>query len=411
MRVAFFLGFPNPFPGAGWARIVSFARHARARGHRVDVVGIVTPTTTARAGVRSWNGLTLWNVCPAAATNTARSAVVNVATSLVTLAPLARTLRPDVSIISVPNGPFAVGAYSAARGSGSRVVIDYRDEWEDYAIGLATSRRSRTVLERLKDRMTEIYRGADLVCTVTEACADRLRSRGVPQVRLVPNGADTNLFRPYERAAMRRSLGLRENDLVLVYNGTVGGYYRLDLVVNAISELGEGLRERVRLLVAGPDPDAHVAELLSLAGRAGLRDGVRYLGVFHDARGLARVLSAADVGLIPYDDNPLWDRAVPAKFYEYGASGIPVIATVRRGSVLAQTIRDNELGETVPPLDAGKLAGAIRNLLTDGPRRQRLGRNSRDAVVTSYDREAIAAKFWQEVWTVLPEGDANRVTG
>lgn len=39
MRISFVLGFPNPFPGAGWTRIGFFAEDWSKRRHKVDVRG------------------------------------------------------------------------------------------------------------------------------------------------------------------------------------------------------------------------------------------------------------------------------------------------------------------------------------------------------------------------------------
>lgn len=39
MRILFFLGFPNPFPGVAWTRIGFFAEAWSKKGHEVDALG------------------------------------------------------------------------------------------------------------------------------------------------------------------------------------------------------------------------------------------------------------------------------------------------------------------------------------------------------------------------------------
>jgi len=37
MKILFILGYPNPFPGAGWTRIGFFAKHFKDRRYNVAV--------------------------------------------------------------------------------------------------------------------------------------------------------------------------------------------------------------------------------------------------------------------------------------------------------------------------------------------------------------------------------------
>jgi len=107
-------------------------------------------------------------------------------------------------------------------------VFDVRDEWEDYAINKASSKTFREAYRLLKALMTSLYNKSDLVVAVTQPIARSLKLRGVRGVKIVPNGADINVFRPYEKSVVRRRLGLRDDEFVIVYEGGVGGYYRLD---------------------------------------------------------------------------------------------------------------------------------------------------------------------------------------
>lgn len=107
-------------------------------------------------------------------------------------------------------------------------MFDVRDEWEDYAINKASSKTFREAYRLLKALMTSLYNKSDLVVAVTQPIARSLKLRGVRGVKIVPNGADINVFRPYEKSVVRRRLGLRDDEFVIVYEGGVGGYYRLD---------------------------------------------------------------------------------------------------------------------------------------------------------------------------------------
>jgi len=268
-------------------------------------------------------------------------------------------------------------------------VFDVRDEWENYVIGKASSKAFKKVYKMLKTLMASLYDKADLVVAVTYPIARSLMLRGANRVRIVPNGADVNVFRPYEKDVTRIKLRLKNDDFIIVYEGGVGGYYRLDVVVRALARLDNEVRSKMRLLIVG---SGDVPNLLVLAERLGLKDNVIYLGVENDKVAIAQIISAGDVGIVPYDANPLWKDHVPAKFYEYCACGIPVIATVYNDSLLAKLIKEYGIGLTVSPMDSEKLAEAIFKMY-QRPEFKRLGRKSRALIEKKFDRCKIAEKF------------------
>ena len=391
MKILFFLGFPNPFPGAGWTRIGFFAKYFKERGLDVAVVGIFSPKSLGMAGFKRWDGIPIYNVVPTYWAESVFSLVFNILSSTILSPVIFLVMRPSIVVISLPSGEPAVGAYLASRLVRAKVVFDVRDEWEDYVISKASSKLFKGAYKLLKALMTSLYRKGDLVVAVTQPIARSLRLRGVKEARILPNGADVNVFRPYEKDAVRRRLGLKDDEFVIVYEGGVGGYYRLDVVVKALARLNDAFRKKVRLVIVG---SGEVSSVLKLAENFGLRDNVIYLGVKNDKVELAQIISAGDIGIVPYDDNPLWKDHVPAKFYEYCACGIPVIATAYEDSLLAQLIKCYAVGLTSSPGDEEKLAEAIYNIYKNKYFREAAGKRARALIEEKFDRNKISEKFF-----------------
>ena len=391
MKVLFFLGFPNPFPGAAWTRIGFFADYFRKKGHKVYVAGIFSPYSLNKAGLTCWRDIKIYNVCPTFWMESILSLLFNIFSSFITLPLLLVFLRPDLTIISVPAGEPAVGAYFASRLVKAKVVFDYRDEWEDYRINKSRPKIYRGAYRLLKTLMTKIYMKSHLVVAVTSPFAKSLSLRGVRGVKIVPNGADTDVFKPYNKAALRSKLGLPKDDFIIVYNGGIGGYYRLDVVVKALEKLDSRLRDEVKLLMVGKGPD--LPKIMSMAKNFGLENNIVYLGVKNDKEELAKILSAADVGIVPYDDSPLWRNSIPAKFFEYCACGLPVIATVKEDSLLAMLIRKYDVGVASPPMNVRKLATVIHRLYRDESFRKEAGKRARLFIEKKFDRNKIAEEL------------------
>ena len=397
MRIMFVLGFVLPFPGAAWTRISFFARKWSQRGHVVDVVGTFSFKALKEKGIKKIEGINVFNIIFNIGVKTEHPLIVTLNNTLSLLILLFHLLirRPKVVIISVPaGGHIQIGAIIACKLMQVRYIIDFRDEWEDYVYGRASKNFYKKMYKLLKRVMTALYEKSDLVVTVTQPIAGSLTLRGVRRVKIVPNGADVTVFKPYDKAAVRRRLRVKDEEFIIVYEGTVGEYYRLDVVIKALARLDNAVRNKIRLLVVG---SGDMPNLLKLAENFGLKDNVLYLGAKNDKVELAQIISAGDVGVIPYDDNPLWKNSVPAKFYEYCACGIPVIATVYDDSLLASIIKEGEVGLTTPPLDEEELSKAILWFYHNAELREVMGRRARMLVEEKFDRNKIADEFFKLV--------------
>lgn len=357
-----------------------------------DVVGVFPTGSLGKAGLKVWNNVRIFNTCPAINVKNVFFRLLNAFSQVMTLVPLFLFLSPEVVIISIPPVDSAVVAYLASRLARARVVIDYRDEYEDYKIK-SSSGISRTAFKLLKALMTKIYLRSELIVTVTQSVADSLSLRGINNARIVPNGADAAVFRPYDREPNRQKLGIGKDYFIIVYNGKIGEYYRLDVAIHALAELEKEIREKVKLLMVGAGPD--LPKIMAMAKDLDLEDNVVYLGVKENRKELAEIISVSDVGIIPYDDNPLWKSALPAKFFEYCACGVPVIATIFEDSILSRMLREYQIGLAVPPNDDESLKNAIIKIYEDCPYREAAGRRARRLIEEQFDRKKIAEKFLQ----------------
>jgi len=388
MKIVFFLGLPNPFPGAGWTRISFFARFFRRKGHKVYILGAFTPRSFNKAQSKNVDGVNIFNLTPMTVLYSPLTLMFNVLSSIITLVPVVLALKPEMMIISVPNGEPAIGVHLASRLAGAKIIYDYRDEWEDSTINRAKSKLSKLSYRLLKRIMTRLYMSR--VITVTPYMARNLEMRGVKEVKLLPNGADTTIFKPHDKASIRERLGLEKDDFIVVYSGGIGGYYRLDVVVRALANLNDSYKDNVKLVMVG---GGELPAVLKIANDLRLNEKVIYLGVKDDRREIAEIISAGDLAIIPYDNNPLWKNTIPAKFFEYCACGVPVVAAVHYDSILAKIINEYRVGLVVPPMNSAALAEAIYNLYKDSMFRTEISENAVSLVVNHYDRNKIAKDF------------------
>jgi glycosyltransferase involved in cell wall biosynthesis len=183
----------------------------------------------------------------------------------------ARKLRPDLLVtngflgISVPGGPPRVHVYHGT------MVGDTRGEGADLS---RAERARRTFGAGLAEAIAGLR--ATVICVSDAAAGEVRRFYGVRSDAVIPNGIDTGIFRPRERAGARSRLGLAETARYCLFVGRMQHRKGGDLLVPASREAG------YELVIAGAEgaPGAH------------------HLGVL-DADSLADAYSAADCVLFP----------------------------------------------------------------------------------------------------------------
>ncbi|MNS47051.1 GDP-mannose-dependent alpha-(1-6)-phosphatidylinositol monomannoside mannosyltransferase [compost metagenome] len=197
---------------------------------------------------------------------------------------------------------------------------------------------------------------------------------------LAPQYVDTDLFDPgrCDRAGMRKALGL-EGHQVIVFAGIAHPSKGVGDIIGALRMLGEARRDW-RLVIVGPvTPYARqIAEQ---------DDRVILLGTQPPTR-TPEFLAMADLVVLPQKPAKAAVGQMPMKLYEAMAMGLPVISTAMSD---IPTLLDG-CGRVVAPGDLDALSLAIRGLLDDPERAQRLGAAARVKIEREYSWRAGAAE-------------------
>lgn len=306
---------------------------------------------------------------------------------------LLRKLKVDVLLVSIPEFEEGVACALVAKPRGARLVIDIRDLIvEDHvaAVYSVFPKVFRKAIELMLGRiLLAAINSYDSAVTVTSSLKTSLLSKGVKiPINIITNGADTNLFRPAKvesKTKIRNELGLDGRFLIL-YAGAMGvDYYPMEIIFKAFE------------IVTKFFPDAELILCGSWNKRidqlsANLRSRMKYLG-FLKLEDMARVMQACDIGLITMDDRPSTFVALTTKFFEYLASGMPVVASVPVGGELDRLINAEQVGYTVAPLDYRSMAERIIRLLRNDDERQMLAKKGIELVTTKFDRVKLAENF------------------
>jgi glycosyltransferase involved in cell wall biosynthesis len=253
--------------------------------------------------------------------------------------------------------------------------------------------RALIVTRRMDYRPNRLFapylynRAVDAVAAISARVAEALSEAGVSRdrLRIIPSGVDCEQFQPAnlsERAEARSRLGVAPDDFMV---GAVGMLeerkgHRYLLEATAIANRTRSAPPRIKCAIAGEGSKRD--ELATFAKELGIAGDVLFLGMTDDSR---QLLDALDAFVFPS-----LKEGLGVALLEAMACGLPVVAS-RAGGVV-DIVEDNQSGLLVAPRDAASIADAIATLVTDTPRRSRLGSAARVRIVENFSIDATTKK-------------------
>ncbi|MEM1060464.1 MAG: glycosyltransferase family 4 protein [Verrucomicrobiota bacterium] len=298
--------------------------------------------------------------------------------AMASLRRLVREWRPD--IVHVNGGPdLAVLAWSHPWGRRFRVVRTHHS-----VKGIKRDPYHRWLYHRVAQANVYVSR---------QAMESSLAAGLEPgRVSVLANGVNLEKFAPREPdAALRESLGLRPDHLVVGTCAGMGPYKRVDVMLEALRRLEPPERERIRVLLLG-DERAYEG-LVQRHVRPEIAANVVYGGFHLDVRPYVALF---DVGFL------LSDRIETISYAtrEMLAMGVPVLSSTYGG--LRENVREGETGWLVPPGEVTPVVAWLRALLRlDPERRREMGRAARADAVARFDERAQFEGYWELYQSLL----------
>lgn len=414
MRIAYLCQYFHPEPAAPSARLLEFGRAWQQLGHEVVVItgfpnhptGVVPPRYQGRLimedevdglrVLRSWLYATPNRGVGRKSLNHLSFALSSALLALPRLGPV------DVVIASSPSLLSVMSALAIARAQRVPLIFEVRDLWPAAMADLKVV-RGRPVLRALEWLELALYRAAAHVVVVTHGFADNLVARGVlaEKISVIPNGADTDFFRPMPGDSAFRAAHKLDDKFVVAYLGAHGISHGLEVVLDAAAR-HVNMDAAVRYLLVG---DGAQREAL-LASRVRMKlDNVLMLSSQPRTQ-MPGLYSAADVCLVLLKAQPLFRTFVPSKMFEIMAAGRPIIANVEGEA--RDILERSGAAMLVAPGDGGALAQAVAALAGDERRRRSMGEAGRAFVLQHYDRGTLARRY-AELLECVASGAQGRI--
>lgn len=271
----------------------------------------------------------------------------------------------------------------------AKFVFEVRDLWPDSAKDSFKSDNS--VIFKLGLWMEKIiYRGADLIISVTEEAKKIILQKSPnSKVKVVHNGVDTTLFRPIPKHEIQIDEDIDDSKFIVGYVGSLGVIHDLDTLVRAAK-------------LCEVDPDIHFV-IVGDGGRNNMLNkileeinpnNITWVGLKPYEK-IPHYISSFSLAANPMKDKKIFDSVITVKFYEYMACGVPVITSdLKSVSMLADT---NKRAITVKASDEHELFEAIIDAKKNPEALSELAKLSLDFVRSKFERDVLAKQISDEL--------------
>lgn len=212
------------------------------------------------------------------------------------------------------------------RKKGLKFIFDMRGWWPDEKreSGHWQSKIYTPVYRHFKNVERRLFQQADYIVSLTEAGKSEVVRQGAApaeKVGVIPTCVDFDLFQPFDeqkRQQVRAALKIPEQAKVLLYSGSLGGNYDINVVLKIYEAFQKRFPESYLLLLT--------KSRLSEADAAKIQADPHIRLASAPFREVSAYLMAGDAGLIIYKSGFSVIGRSPTKLGEYWASGLPVIS-------------------------------------------------------------------------------------
>ncbi len=267
-----------------------------------------------------------------------------------------------------------------SRITGAPIVHTYHTLYEQYVTSyLIPSRRFSDALVKFLSRKR--LKKACTVIAPTQKVESTLQGYGLTSpIEVVPSGISLEQHHqrisPQERLEKRRSLGLRDEDQVMLNLGRLGGEKNLGELITLFAQARQE-NENLKFLIVGDGPARE--ELEALARKLGVCDHVIFTGMVPPSQ-VQEYYQLGDVFV-----SASTSETQGLTYIEAAANGLPLLC--RQDECLNDVLQEGENGYEYTC--AQEFLEAIDSVMADPTWRESAARRS-EQIAASFDKKAFA---------------------
>lgn len=302
---------------------------------------------------------------------------------------LKRRKKPDIIYCAVPSLDAAYVTAKYARKNNIKLIIDIQDLWpEAFKMIFNIPVLSDIVFFPMKKQADYIYNSADNVVAVSETYLKRgLYSKNKSKSGIsVFLGTDLDYFDKLVEGSIVKK---PNNEIWLVYIGTLGHSYDLTCVIDALYILKQKGIENIKFIVMGDGPLKEKFKNYAKEKEV----FAEFTGRLHYSE-MVKILVNCDIAVNPISKGSA--GSIINKVGDYAASGLPVINT-QESVEYRNLLKKYNAGFNCKNNDSIDLANRLLQLYSNQTLRKELGANNRKLAEEKFNRKVTYASILELV--------------
>lgn len=298
----------------------------------------------------------------------------------------------DVNLVYATPATVAIPAMLAAKRRRVPYVLYVQDLWPDSVTQTGMLPRNRFTsrgVTGLTHFVESSYRHASHLVVISCGMRDALVSRGLQsdKISVIHNWAAETTPPPADAVSRaRQRLGVKEDEILVMYAGNHGEAQNLSCFIEAIRSVDDLPQLRFVFLGEGSQK-----EMLRSLARDIPPERLQFLpGV--DPDGVATFVAAADAQIVSLADKPVFEMTIPGKVQASLSAGKAIVAAVSGDA--SALLRDSSAAFVMHPGDSRAIEATLRRLPELGrPGLKDMGCAGRDFYMRFLGREQASRRL------------------
>lgn len=298
---------------------------------------------------------------------------------------LEKRKKPDVIYLFLPSIGASYVVRKFVKKHNIKLIIDIRDLWpEAFKMVFRVPILNDLVFFPFKVESDKIYQVADEIIAVSETYKNRALKvrKKATSANTIYLGTELKTFDEYAKDSLQYK---QDDNVLLVYVGTLGNSYDLITAFDALSILKERGYNNLKLLIMGSGPLESKFKNYAIKKKI----NVEFTGRIPYPEMVSKLVKC-DIALNPIRKGAA--QSIINKHADYAAAGLPVINTQECNEYRTMVEKYN-IGLNAENSDAKDMADKIEILINDQDLRKIMGRNHRRLAEAIFDREKTYKKI------------------
>ena len=309
------------------------------------------------------------------------------------------TRRPKLVIVVTPSLGSEVAGYLVAKRFGAKLIIDIIDIWPEFFLAFVPHKLkapASVILSPVRLLRDWVGTRADGVISCCQSYLNlpEMKAREGQQRACIYWGGEAGgrLTESQSRVEIEKLIGRqkREFETWVVYGGTLGNNYDIFTILDCAKSFLKSL-STITFVIAGGGPlEKAVADRIKNESLT----NVMFLGRIPNSD-LLNLYQVCDVGVSSYIGATT--VAMPIKFYDYVASGLPVVNSIN--GELADLIQDRGVGKQFEAGSFISLAQALKGMESSSEERNTMAVNCK-VLAADFRPQELYSKYGDIVETI-----------